>query len=246
MKKFSVHLLCFSMSLVAIQLTMGQIFIPTQSYQPQYGLVPSYNSVPLYNSVPQYNSVPRYNSVPQHGTIGQYPSQPQYNTVPRYDSVPQHQLQNFQPMRTIVQPVLQPAWTQSLSDPKSKEHNFGVVARASKQSHVFEFENTLGADLILESVRASCGCTKPQILTPLVKPGETAKVDAVFDTLNFFGTRGATITVAMQKIGTTVERGEIQFSVKGDIRRDVVLTPGEVRFDNVRVAEESSLENRSG
>lgn len=45
--------------------------------------------------------------------------------------------------------------------------------------------------------------------------------------------------MALQKVGETVESGEIQFSVKGDIRRDVVLTPGEVRFDNVRVAEES-------
>ena len=135
------------------------------------------------------------------------------------------------------QPRFQAAWTQKLVDGKLKEYDFGAVARASKQEHVFEFENTTGNDLFLTSIRTSCGCTKPKIMTSHVKAGETAKINAVFDTLNFYGKRGATVTVSLQKAGPVSEFGEVQFAVKGDIRRDVVLNPGEVIFEDVKLSE---------
>jgi hypothetical protein len=128
-------------------------------------------------------------------------------------------------------------WYQQLTD--QREHNFGVVARASKQVHVFEFENNTGADLYLNNVRTSCGCTKPLIITQHVKPQETAQVQATFDTLKFYGKKGATLTVSMQKTGQYVEHAEIQFAVKGTIRRDVVMSPGQFDFQSVSVAEPS-------
>jgi len=128
-------------------------------------------------------------------------------------------------------------WYQKLTD--HREHNFGVVARASKQVHVFEFENNTGADLYLKNVRTSCGCTKPLILTQHVKPLETARVQATFDTLKFYGKKGATLSVSMEKTGQYVEHAEIQFAVKGTIRRDVVMSPGQFDFQNVSVADQS-------
>lgn len=126
-------------------------------------------------------------------------------------------------------------WYQKLTD--QREHDFGVVARASKQVHVFEFVNNSGADLLLNHVRTSCGCTKPKILTQHVKVNEKAQVEATFDTLKFFGKRGATLSVSIQKSGPVSEYAEVQFSVKGTIRRDVVLSPGEFEFQNVNASE---------
>jgi hypothetical protein len=128
-------------------------------------------------------------------------------------------------------------WYQKLTD--QREHDFGVVARASKQVHVFEFVNNSGADLFLNQVKTSCGCTKPQILTQHVKINEKARVQATFDTLKFFGKRGATLSVSMQKAGPVSEYAEVQFAVKGTIRRDVVLSPGQFEFQNVNVSESS-------
>ena len=118
---------------------------------------------------------------------------------------------------------------------KDRDHDFGTVARASTQQHVFEFVNNTEADLFLVSVRASCGCTKPAILTPQIKPGETGQVSAKFDTLNFYGQRGATVSVVVRKSGTPAHTAEVQLSVKGRIRRDVVLTPGEFKFHDAVV-----------
>jgi len=126
-------------------------------------------------------------------------------------------------------------WYQTLTD--QREHDFGTVARASKQVHVFEFKNTTGADLLLNQVRTSCGCTKPKILTQHVKPDQIGKVEATFDTLKFFGKRGATLSVSVQKLGQYSEYAEVQFAVKGKIRRDVVVSPGMFDFQDVNVSE---------
>ena len=188
-------------------------------YTPQsYRAPATYNSVPQYNSVQKYNSVPPYNSV-KPAALKNYNPVNGSNASNRYGSNG----------RTV--------WYQNLT--KEHEHNFGVVARASKQEHVFEFINTTGNDLFLTGVRTSCGCTKPLILTSHVKPGEKAQVNARFDTLNFYGSRGATLTVSMKKSGTVTEYGELQFAVKGEIRRDVVLSPGEIAFDNISLSEQA-------
>ena len=126
-------------------------------------------------------------------------------------------------------------WYQTLTD--QREHDFGTVARASKQVHVFEFENTTGEDLLLNNVRTSCGCTKPQILTQHVKPGQVGQVQATLDTLKFYGQRGATLSVSMQKLGQFTEFAELQLAVKGTIRRDVVVSPGMFDFQDVNISE---------
>ena len=126
-------------------------------------------------------------------------------------------------------------WYQTLTD--KREHDFGTVARASTQVHVFEFENTTGSDLLLNNVRTSCGCTKPKILTQHVKPGQIGQVEATLDTLKFYGDRGATLAVSIQKLGQYSEYAEVQFAVKGSIRRDVVVSPGMFDFQDINVSE---------
>lgn len=128
-------------------------------------------------------------------------------------------------------------WTQQFTE--DTKHDFGAVAKASTQEHVFEFVNNLDTDIHLVGVRASCGCTIPTILTSTVKPGEVAKLKAKFDTLKFDGARGATLDVTIRKDSPYTEYGNVQFSVKGQIRRDVVLTPGAVEFTDVLKGKEA-------
>lgn len=146
-------------------------------------------------------------------------------------------LQQGRRYRRSSQPATPRASFQGLVS--ERMHDFGTVARGSRQEKIFEFVNTTDSDLMLTGVKTSCGCTKPKILTPQVKPGQTGKLSAVFDTVNFYGNRGATLTVSVKKTGTTAQNGEIQFSVKGSIRRDVVLSPGEFSFDDVIISQEA-------
>jgi hypothetical protein len=136
-------------------------------------------------------------------------------------------------------PSLQVPWTQDLVHDVETHHDFGSVPTGSQQEHVFEFVNSSDAPLNLISVKASCGCTKPTILTSLVQPGETARVMAKFDTMKFRGEKAATVTVGINKLTSFSEYGEVQLSVKGKIRKDVVLTPGSISFHNVPAASAS-------
>ena len=163
----------------------------------------------------------------------QFPTQPAIT-----NQTTQQQLQQPQAIPQSLNSAAQPKsnstqhWTLAIAPPV-RHHDFGVVPSFSDQEFVFEFENTLDQAVELVGVRASCGCTKPSILTKTVAPGAKGKVLAKFDTRNFKGLKKATVSVSVRKNQPYIEYGEIQFSVKGKIRRDVVLNPGTVTFDDI-------------
>ena len=129
-------------------------------------------------------------------------------------------------------------WSQTLK-PETTFHDFGVVPSFSNQEFVFEFLNSFDYPIHLVGVRASCGCTKPSILTNTVQPGETAKVLAKYDTKNFRGKKKATVSITVRRDQPYTDYGEVQFRVEGTIRRDVVLNPGTVNFNDVTLGESS-------
>lgn len=146
------------------------------------------------------------------------------------------------PAQSSTQPSTSSAsqhWTNSF-EPNAKVKDFGAVPRASKQEFIFEFVNTLDQPIYLTGVRTSCGCTKPKVLTPEVKPGETAKIHAKYDTVGFKGNRKATVTVSLRRNQPRTQTGEIQFMVKGQIRQDVVFSPAEIKFEKVTAGDKQT------
>ncbi len=122
----------------------------------------------------------------------------------------------------------QPGWAvQLIQQPK---HSFGVVARGSEHFHVFEFTNNLKSDIVLNSARVSCVCATPKILTPVVKPGEKGQIQVRFNTLALLGDRHSRITVTV----TSPEFAEVYLDTEGHVRRDIVVTPGQVDFATVQ------------
>lgn len=123
----------------------------------------------------------------------------------------------------------QPSWAVQLV--KQPKHNFGVVARGSDHAHEFEFVNSLTTDIVLSSVRASCGCASPTIVTSVVKPGQTGKIRVKFNTMSFLGDRHARITATVSAPQYT----ELYMDISGHVRRDIVVTPGQVDFGLVSI-----------
>jgi len=129
-------------------------------------------------------------------------------------------------------------WLREAIAPEDRMHDFGTVARAANTEHRFVIKNNSNSDLHLRSVRASCGCTTPIIETEWIKPGQTGSVLARFNTGTFTGRKSATLTVSIDKPFYT----ELQLNVKGYIRSDIVLNPGEISFGEVPVGEPQSRE----
>lgn len=112
---------------------------------------------------------------------------------------------------------------------KTTSHDFGSVARGAKAEFSFEFENLYEEDLHVASIRSSCGCTTPTITKRDLKTFEKSQIVATYNTRSFLGQKSATVTVVIDK----PYYAEVQLSIEGYIRSDVVFDPGEVNFGEV-------------
>ncbi|NUQ61966.1 MAG: DUF1573 domain-containing protein [Pirellulales bacterium] len=123
--------------------------------------------------------------------------------------------------------VLAQEWAKAMFN--HTDHDFGTVARGAKVEHRFGFENIYLEDAHVVSVRSSCGCTVPEVTKPFLKTYEQSELIAKLDTKRFTGRRDATLTVVFDKPFPA----EVQLHVYAFIRGDVVVQPGEARFESV-------------
>ena len=72
-------------------------------------------------------------------------------------------------------PVANPvAWTE-------KTHDFGKVYLNEPANFEFSFKNTGTIPVVISNVRSSCGCTATEYTKEPVKPGESGKVKATYN-----------------------------------------------------------------
>lgn len=94
---------------------------------------------------------------------------------------------------------------------KEITHDFGTFPEEKgKVSCVFSFKNTGKADLVLNKVRASCGCTTPQWTKTPIAPGDTGMVAVTYNANGRPGAFTKTITV-------TSNAGNQRLSIKGEV-----------------------------
>ncbi len=74
-------------------------------------------------------------------------------------------------------------------------HDFGVIIQGEKVSYTYKFKNTGGSDLILSSVKATCGCTVPKYDKEPIPPGGEGEIEVVFDSSGRKGKQHKTIVV---------------------------------------------------
>jgi hypothetical protein len=116
-------------------------------------------------------------------------------------------------------------------------HEFGTVGRGTKQEFAFAFTNNYKEDVHVASVRSSCGCTTPHVTKDLLKTHEKAEIVTVYNTKSFLGAKSATITVVFDQ----PYYAEVQLTVTGYIRSDVVFSPGSVDFGEVSPGNEAQV-----
>lgn len=108
---------------------------------------------------------------------------------------------------------------------KEEVHDFGTFPEESgKVTCTFEFTNTGKADLVLQNVRASCGCTTPEWTKTPVKPGESGIVTATYNATGRPGRFSKTITV-------TSNGGEKRLIIKGEVTPKVPKIEDQYPFD---------------
>ncbi len=74
-------------------------------------------------------------------------------------------------------------------------YDFGKLLEGEIVKYTFRFSNTGTKDLLISSVKTSCGCTASEYPIQAIKPGETSQIVVKFDSKNRSGFQNKTITV---------------------------------------------------
>lgn len=78
---------------------------------------------------------------------------------------------------------------------EESEFDFGKIIQGEKVSHAFYFRNTGKKNLIISTAAGSCGCTVPDYPKEPILPGQSGKVDVVFNSEGKSGLQEKTITI---------------------------------------------------
>jgi hypothetical protein len=89
----------------------------------------------------------------------------------------------------------QQAQTPNVLKFETTSHEFGTVYEGTQATFDFKFTNTGAAPIALSNVQASCGCTTPKWPREPIGPGESAVIQAMYNSAGRPGAFHKTITV---------------------------------------------------
>jgi hypothetical protein len=112
--------------------------------------------------------------------------------------------------------------------PETSFH-FGSVHQGAKVVHEFDIRNEGSADLLIQRVTASCGCTATTVSSRTVAPGAVEKLRMEFDTAGFSGSKTKTVEV----VTNDAARPELVFSLKGVVEPGVTVEPTRLEFGEI-------------
>lgn len=100
------------------------------------------------------------------------------------------------------------------------EHQYGTIQKGGNGDCQFIFWNDGDEPLILQSVKASCGCTTPKYTQKPVMPGEKGVIDVHYNTNNVGGF-SKTVTVT----SNAVNNQRVVLRIKGTVQQDAATQP---------------------
>jgi hypothetical protein len=93
--------------------------------------------------------------------------------------------------------------------------NFNTAKQGDKVEVSYSFTNEGKSDLLIRKVKASCGCTATNPEKTTLKPGESSKINATFNTAGKEGKQYKTITV----ISNDPANASTQLTIEGTVEK---------------------------
>lgn len=82
-------------------------------------------------------------------------------------------------------------------------HDFGEIEEGPKYDYTFSFQNIGKEPLIIDNVKASCGCTTPEWPKEPVMPGAEAEIKVIYNTKGRLNNFNKAITITSNAITPT-------------------------------------------
>ncbi len=115
-------------------------------------------------------------------------------------------------------------------------YDFGSVLEGKPVSHIFKVRNGGDADLVIDHVQTTCGCTVAEPSKKRLKPGEQAEIAATFDTHYQKGHRQRVITL----FSNDPKAPAATMTLQGDVKVEIDASPEEIAFNKVRQGTEQT------
>ncbi|MFO0918126.1 MAG: DUF1573 domain-containing protein [Planctomycetaceae bacterium] len=114
--------------------------------------------------------------------------------------------------------------------------DFGSVAKGAEARQRLKIRNIYQETIQITNAQTSCACFKAILpdAARQIPSGQTVELEMTINTLNYQGTRDATLTINFFEPTKRIST-EVRMPLHGYIRTDVVFTPGAVNFGNVDV-----------
>ena len=84
-------------------------------------------------------------------------------------------------------------------------HDFGTIIEGEMVVCYFEFTNVGQGDLVINSVKTTCGCTTPDWSKAPLKAGESDQLKVVFNSVGRSGSQLKTVTVESNALSPVVK-----------------------------------------
>jgi hypothetical protein len=112
-----------------------------------------------------------------------------------------------------------------------RTHDFGVISDTREYQASYPFRNTGTGTLIIESVKAGCGCTVPTLAKYEYAPGEQGQIDIVFTPKAMQGSKPKSITVLSNSAANAKVDLEFTSTIRPLVRFDTrFLKLGDLRL----------------
>lgn len=99
---------------------------------------------------------------------------------------------------------------------EATEYDAGKIISGEKVTYAYTFTNTGQDDLIIESVKASCGCTATAPKDKVIKGGESSEIVATFNSAGRSGVQQKSITVR----SNDPDNGVLVLRLRAEVEQD--------------------------
>lgn len=129
----------------------------------------------------------------------------------------------------VVDKVEKPAEKPKISFEK-QVYDFGKIFGGDVVTYKFKFQNAGKGDLIINSVKTSCGCTAALVSKDKLLSNESGEIDVKFNPGKFVGKVSKTVTVN----SNDPETPTYKLTITGDIIEEVIVNPRRINFGTSR------------
>ena len=121
------------------------------------------------------------------------------------------------------------------------EWDFGVVKPNEKPAKVITIKNEGDEDLLIEKVRASCGCVKTSLSTKRIKSGKSVELTITFDTTGYDGKVSKDIFITSNDFQEPEKRMRVSVEVEHQPNPIFNLSPTEWNLSLISQGDKPSL-----